>query len=67
MQVTVQVICGSLQVIVQVICGLMQVIVHYRSSSSRMRVIYHNWSATKQRALLPREVETWLPDCGVTH
>jgi len=96
------------------------------SSSSRMRVIYHNWSATKQRphpqsvaeischsvlsgdrirqcetssgsrhkdtdqclivaisfcrhrsvpvpckngsaALLPREVETWLPDCGVTH
>ena len=98
------------------------------SSSSRMRVIYHNWSATKhrphpqsvaeishrsvlsgdrirqcetssgsrhkdtdqclfelpfpsagtavslfraktvqQRPLLPREVETWLPDCGVTH
>jgi len=21
----------------------------------------------KQRPLLPREVETWLPDCGVTH
>ena len=98
------------------------------SSSSRMRVIYHNWSATKQRPhpqsaaetshhpappgdrtrqretpsgsrhkdtdqrpqaatippagtavspvraktvqqrpLLPGEVETWLPDCGVTH
>ena len=102
----------------------------FSSSSSRMRVIYHNWSATKQRPhpqsvaeishhsilsgdrirqcetssgtlglatrtqisvckspfssagtavslfhaktvqqrpLLPREVETWLPDCGVTH
>ena len=97
------------------------------SSSSRMSVIYHNWSATKQRPhpqsvaeisrhsvlsgdgfdnvrhrlglatrtqisvckspfpsagtavsqfrakmvqqrpLLPREDETWLPDCGVTH
>jgi len=21
----------------------------------------------QQRPLLPREVETWLPDCGVTH
>ena len=21
----------------------------------------------QQRALLPREVETWLPDCGVAH
>ena len=97
------------------------------SSSSRMRVMNHNWSATKQhlhpqsvaeisrhsvlsgsgfdnvrhrlglatrtqisvckspfpfagtavslfrvktvqqRTLLPREVETWLPDCAVTH
>ena len=34
------------------------------SSSSRMRVIYHT---VQQRPLLPREVETWLPDCGVTH
>ena len=97
---------------------------HRSTSSSRMRVIYHNWSAMKQRPhpqsvaeishhsvlsggrirqcetwsgsrhkdtdkspfpsagtavslfraktvqqrpLLPREVETWLPDCGVTH
>ena len=99
----------------------------YFSSSSRMRVMNHNWSATKQRLhpqsvaeispiqfcqgtgfdnvrhrlglatrtlisvcksplssagtavslfraktvqrrpMLPREVETWLPDCGVTH
>ena len=93
------------------------------TSSSRMRVIYHNWSAMKQRLhpqsvaeishhsvlsrdriqqcetstrtqitvckspfpsagtavslfhaktvqqrpLLPKEVETWLPDCGVAH
>ena len=92
---------------------------HTTSSSSRMRVMNHNWSATKQRLhpqsladisrhsvltgdrirhvgsvwvspqghrsvsvsrhfllqalqcqqrpLLPREVETRLPDCGVTH
>ena len=96
----------------------------FNSSSSCMRVMNHNWSATKQclypqsvaeisrhsvssgdrirhrlglttrtqisvckspfpsactavslfrakmvqqRLLLPREVETWLPDCGVTH
>jgi len=35
--------------------------------SARTAVSLFRAKTVQQRPLLPREVETWLPDCGVTH
>jgi len=39
----------GLKTFVQYVDGHLCTFAQVRSSSSRMRVIYHNWSATKQR------------------